>query len=208
MARRRCWGRSRSQCSMFCLITRSTSVMPQVRVESMKSDDKVRARQRFRICVTAQRMMCCIMLCKVAEQLVSKHGYNGAEKELKTHPDTWLAMLQKQQTPQLLDAYDVIADYLLDCALYFFRERIEMAFNSREYVGGSKPRQRLGMNDSIYERLDVDFGFDAALQHSISVKGSSVTRNQVQQMLKNWKIQGLIVQTERGRYRKVQLDVS
>ena len=182
--------------------------MPQVRVESMKSDDKVRARQRFRICVTAQRMMCCIMLCKVAEQLISKHGYNGAEKELKQHPDTWLAMLQKQQTPQLLEAYDVIADYLLDCALYFFRERIEMAFNSREYVGGSTPRQRLGMNDSIYERLDVDFGFDAALQHSISVKGSSVTRNQVQQMLKNWKIQGLIVQTERGRYRKVQLDVS
>jgi len=64
------------------------------------------------------------------------------------------------------------------------------------------------MNDSIYERLDVDFGFDAALQHSISVKGSSVTRNQVQQMLKNWKIQGLIVQTEAGRYRKVQIDVS
>jgi len=180
----------------------------QVRLESMKSDDRVRARQRFRICVTAQRIVCCLMLCKVAEQLVSKHGYNGAEKELKTHPDTWLAMLQKQQTPQLLEAYDVIADYLLDCALYFFRERIEMAFNSREYVGGSKPRQRLGMNDSIYERLDVDFGFDAALQHSISVKGSSVTRNQVQQMLKNWKIQGLIVQTERGRYRKVQLDVS
>ena len=180
----------------------------QVRVESMKSDDKVRARQRFRICVTAQRMMCCIMLCKVAEQLVSKHGYNGAEKELKQHPDTWLAMLQKQQTPQLLEAYDVIADYLLDCALYFFRERIEMAFNSREYVGGSKPRQRLGMNDSIYERLDVDFGFDAALQQSISVKGSGVTRNQVKQMLKNWKKQGLIVQTEAGRYRKVQTEVS
>ena len=179
----------------------------QVRVESMKSDDKVRARQRFRICVTAQRMMCCIMLCKVAEQLIQKHGYNGAEKELKTHPDTWLAMLQKQQTPQLLDAYDVIADYLLDCALYFFRERIEMAFNSREYAG-SYDRKRPGGNDSIYARLDVDFGFDAALQHSISVKGSSVTSNQVRQMLKNWKIQGLIVQTERGRYRKVQSEVS
>ena len=202
MARRRCWGRSRSQCSMFCLITRSTSVMPQVRVESMKSDDKVRARQRFRICVTAQRMMCCIMLCKVAEQLISKHGYNGAEKELKQHPDTWLAMLQKQQTPQLLEAYDVIADYLLDCALYFFRERIEMAFNSREYAG-SADRKRMGKNDSIFARLDVDFGFDAALQHSISVKGSSVTRNQVHQMLKNWKMQGLIIQEEAGRYRKV-----
>ena len=179
----------------------------QVRVESMMSDDKVRARQRFRVCVTAQRIVCCILLCKVAEQLIAKHGYSGAEKELKTHPDVWKAMLLKLQTPQLLEAYDVIADYLLDCALYFFRDRIEMAFNSRDYVGSGE-RKRPGGNDSIYARLDVDFGFDAALQHTISMKGSSVTSNQVRQMLKNWKIQGLIVQTERGRYRKVQADVS
>ena len=179
----------------------------QVRVESMMSDDKVRARQRFRVCVTAQRIVCCILLCKVAEQLIAKHGYSGAEKELKTHPDVWKAMLLKLQTPQLLEAYDVIADYLLDCALYFFRDRIEMAFNSRDYAGSGE-RKRPGGNDSIYARLDVDFGFDAALQHTISMKGSSVTSNQVRQMLKNWKIQGLIVQTERGRYRKVQADVS
>ena len=179
----------------------------RVRVESMKSDDKVRARQRFRVCVTAQRIVCCILLCKVAEQLIQKHGYGGAEKELKTHPDLWRTMLLKLQTPQLLEAYDVIADYLLDCALYFFRDRIEMAFNSREYIG-DRTRLRPGGNDSIYARLDVDFGFDAALQHTISVKGSSVTSNQVRQMLKNWKRQGLIEPTERGRYRKVQTDVS
>ena len=180
----------------------------QVRVESMKSDDKVRARQRFRVCVTAQRIVCCILLCKVAEQLIAKHGYSGAEKELKTHPDMWKAMLLKMQTPQLLAMYDVIADYLLDCALYFFRDRIEMAFSSRDYAGSGERRCRMGSNDSIYARLDVDFGFDAALQHTISMKGSGVTSNQVRQMLKNWKVQGLIVQTERGRYRKVQSDVS
>jgi hypothetical protein len=175
----------------------------QVRVESIKSDDKVRARQRFRICVTTQRMICCIMLCKVAEQLIAKHGYNGAEKELKAHPDTWKTLLQKMQTPQLLDTYDVVADYLLDCALYFFRDRIEAAFTSREYAGNGD-RHRMGKNDSIFARLDVDFGFEGALQHSISVKGSNVTRNQVHQMLKNWKKQGMIVQTEAGRYRKVK----
>ena len=180
----------------------------QVRIESMMSDDKVRARQRFRVCVTAQRIVCCILLCKVAEQLIAKHGYSGAEKELKQHPDAWKAMLLKMQTPQLLAMYDVIADYLLDCALYFFRERIEAAFSSRDYAGSGERRCRMGKNDSIFARLDVDFGFDAALQHSISVKGSSVTRNQVQQMLKNWKKQRLIVQSEAGRYRKVQHDVS
>ena len=61
------------------------------------------------------------------------------------------------QTPQLLGMYDVIADYLLDCALYFFRDRIEAAFSSRDYAGSGERRCRIGSNDSIYARLDVDF---------------------------------------------------
>ena len=177
----------------------------QIRVETIKSDDKVRARQRFRICVTAQRMTCCIMLCKVAEQLIAKHGYTVAEKMLKADPELWKKMLVRTQTPQMLEAYDVVADYLLDCALFFFRDRIENAFNSREYAGGNE-RQRRGKNDSIFARLDMDFSFEGALQHSIGVKGANVTRNQVKQMLKNWKTQGLIVQTEMGRYRKIQAE--
>ena len=172
------------------------------RLETMKNDDRTRARQRFRICVTAQRMTCCIMLCKVAEQLILKHGANGAEQLMKQKPDLWLSMLQKVQTPQVLAIYDVVADYLMEMALYFFRERIEMAFGSRDYVG-SNERMRMGRNDSIFERLDVEFGFEGAFQHSVSVKGANVSRNSVRQMLKNWKKQGLIVQTEAGKYRKV-----
>ncbi|MBP3832724.1 MAG: hypothetical protein ILA03_02025, partial [Bacteroidaceae bacterium] len=61
-----------------------------------------------------------------------------------------------------------------------------------------------GKNDSIFERLDVDFSFEGAVQHSIAVKGGGVTGNSVRQMLKNWKKQGLIVQTDAGRYRKIQ----
>ena len=172
------------------------------RLETMKNDDKVRARQRFRICVTAQRMTCCLMLCRVAEQLIQKHGLTGAEKLLKQKPDLWQTMLQKAQTPQLLEAYDVVADYLMETALYFFRDRIEAAFSSRDY-SGSNDRRRMGKNDSIFERLDVEFGFEGAFQHSVSVKGANVSRNTVRQMLKNWKKQGLVVQTEAGRYRKV-----
>ena len=174
----------------------------RIRLETMKNDDKVRARQRFRICVTAQRMTCCIMLCRVAEQLILKHGLSSAEKLLKQKPDLWQTMLQKAQTAQLLETYDVVADYLMETALYFFRDRIETAFQSRDYIGGND-RQRMGKNDSIFERLDVEFGFEGAFQHSVSVKGANVSRNTVRQMLKNWKKQGLIVQTEAGRYRKV-----
>ena len=171
------------------------------RLETMKNDDKVRARQRFRICVTAQRMTCCLMLCKVCEGLIQKHGLGGAEAHLKQNPNLWKEQLLKAQTPQLLEVYNVVADYLMETALYFFRERIEAAFQSRDY-SGSNDRQRMGRNDSIFERLDVEFGFEGAFQHSVSVKGANVSRNTVRQMLKNWKRQGLIVQTEAGRYRK------
>ena len=176
--------------------------LEQIRQETMMNDDKVKARQRFRICVTAQRMICCLMLCKVAEELIGKHGFEEAEKVMKTKPDLWKEMLQHVQTPQALEAYDVVADYLLDCALFFFRERIEYAFNSREYSGMAE-RRRTGKNDSIFECLDYEFNFDSAFQYSAMMKRGSVSRSQVQQMLKNWKKQGLIVQTESG-YRKVQ----
>ena len=176
--------------------------LEKIRLEAMKNDDRVKARERFRTCVTTQRMVCCLMLCKVCEQLIQKHGLNGAETQLKQHPNLWKEMLQKVQTPARLDTYDVIADSLLDNALYFFRDRIESAFRSSSYAG-SRERRRAGKNDSIYERLDVQFSFEQAKQFSIALKGAGVTRNSVQQMLKNWRIQGLVEQMDDGRYKKV-----
>ena len=181
--------------------------LEKIRLETMKNDDRIRARQRFRVCVTAQRMTCCLMLCKVAEQLIQKHGLNGAETRLKQQPNLWKELLLKAQTPTMLEAYDVIADSLLENALYFFRSRIEHAFKSRDYVGVGERRKR-GKNDSIFERLDIQFSYEQAMQHSVAVKGANVNQNTVRQMLKNWKKQGLIVQTEAGRYRKVQEGVS
>ena len=179
--------------------------LERIRLETMKNDDKVKARQRFRVCVTAQRMTCCLMLCKVCETLIQKYGLSGAETRLKQNPTLWKEMLLKAQTPTMLEAYDVIADSLMDNALFFFRDRIENAFGSRDYAGyQSGERLKRGKNDSIYERLDVQFTFEQAMQHSVAVKGAGVTRNQIHQMLKNWKNQRLIVQTEEGKYRKLE----
>ena len=176
----------------------------RIRLETMKNDDRTRARQRFRVCVTAQRMTCCLMLCKVCEGLIQKHGLKGAETQLKQHPKLWKGMLLKAQTPQLLEAYDVIADSLLENALYFFRDRIENAFNSRDYVGHlTGERMKRGKNDSIFERLDVQFSFEQAMQHSVAVKGAGVNHNTVRQMLKNWRKQGLVVLEGDGKYRKM-----
>ncbi len=175
----------------------------RIRLETMMNDDKVRARQRFRVCVTAQRMTCCLMLCKVCEMLIQKHGLNGAENRLKQHPNLWKELLLKVQTPTMLQTYDVIADSLLENALHFFRERIENAFMSSNYAG-TQERKRLGKNDSIYNRLDSQFTFEQAMQQSVATKGANVSRNQVHQMLKNWKKQKLIVIDEDGKYRKVK----
>ena len=178
--------------------------LEQIRLETMKNDDKVKARQRFRICPTTMRMMTCIMLCKVLETLILKHGFNGAEKQLKESPDLWKGMLVKTQTPTMLETFNILADYQLDNALYFFRSRIEDAFSSKNYCSQSAyDRSRRGKNDSIFERLDVTFTFEQAEQQSIAVKGASATHETVKQMLKNWKRQGLICVLPDMRYQKV-----
>ena len=178
--------------------------LEQIRLETMKNDDKVKARQRFRICPTTMRMMTCIMLCKVAESLIQKHGFQGAEKLLKQNPELWKNLIIKMQTPTMLAVFNVLADYQLDNALYFFRSRIEDAFSSRDYCGQMPyDRTHRGKNDSIFERLDTTFSFEQAQQQSISVKGASVTNETVRQMLKNWKRQGLIGILPDKRYQKV-----
>ena len=179
--------------------------LEQIRMETMKDDDKVKARQRFRICPTTMRMMTCIMLCKVAEFLIRKYGAEEAESQLKQNPFLWKELIVKMQTPVMLSAFDVLANYQLENALYFFRSRIEAAFSSKDYCGQQvlADRIRRGRNDTIFERLDVSFTFEQAQQQSVAIKGASVTHEAVRQMLKNWKRQGLISVLPDARYQKV-----
>lgn len=182
--------------------------LEMIRLETMKNDDKVKARQRFRICPTTMRMMTCLMLCKVAEILIHKHGLNGAEKKLKEHPNLWREMIVRTQTPAMLSVFDTLADYQLENALYFFRQRIEDAFSSKNYNGqASLERSKRGKNDSIFERLDTNFTFEQALQQSIAVKGANVTRETARQMLKNWRKQGLVTILKDKHYQKVNISV-
>ncbi len=177
--------------------------LERVRLETMKNDDKTRARQRFRICPTTMRMMTCLMLCRVVAALIDKHGVAGAETRLKQEPGLWREMILKQQTPALLSAFDVLADYQMDNALFFFRERIEAAFMASSYAGqAASERSKRGRNDSIFERLDRTFSFEQALQQSIAVKGPNTSRNAVKQMLKNWRNQGLVTRGEDMRFVK------
>ena len=178
--------------------------LEQIRLEGIKNDDKTLARQRFRTCPTAMRMTTCLMLCRVAEQLIRSYGMQGAEKRLKTEPTLWQKLLRRQQTPQMLEAFDVIADYMIDNTIFFFRNRIESAFHSPDYVPSGKPRSRRTKNDTIYEQLADRFTTEEAYDTSISVRGFEVTKGRVFTMLYRWEKQGMVERLDKGVYRKTQ----
>ena len=73
----------------------------------------------------------------------------------------------------------------------------------QDATGRTLPCYELTKNDSIFERLDIQFTTEQAMQQSVAVKGAGVTRNTVRQMLKNWRKQGLVVLEEDGNYRKL-----
>ena len=177
--------------------------LERIRMEAMKNDDRVLARQRLRGCVNAQRITCALWLCKVAESLIGRFGLSGAEKRLKLTPKLWITTLEKLQNDDMLQTFDLIADYLIDNDLYYFRERIEGAYESKNYQIG--PRNRVGKNDSIFARLADEFSMEQAIQQCMAVKGANVSRNSVRMMLKNWRNQGLIVVSHTpGHFQKVQ----
>jgi hypothetical protein len=179
---------------------RSRIWVEKIRILAMKNDDKVMARCRLRDHVTAFRMTTCLMLCLVCERLIKQYGLNGAEQRLKADPNLWKRMLQKAQTPAMMEAYDTIADSLLDNDLYFFGEKIARAYENNE--SAQENRIRMGKNDSIYERLPEVFTLDMAYQHSLAVKGAMASRNAARMMLKNWRKQGIVILCDDGTYKK------
>ena len=182
-----------------------------VRLSTLMNGDKVRARQRFRVAVTAMRYICCMMLCAYAEWLIEHldkrgkralpkwaHGAETAEQYLKTHPTAACEQVPKLfQTEEYLQAYNVIADYLLENILFYFRQKLTSAYQNGDYVGGE--RKRVGANDSVYERLPEVFTIEQARQ----AKGLNETDNAARQMVKNWVKQHLVEALDRGVYKKL-----
>ena len=176
--------------------------LERIRIETLENDDKTKARQRFRTCPTAMRMTTCLMLCRVAELLIQRHGFQGAEKQLKAHPTLWQELLQRQQTPQMLATFDVLADYMIDNAIYFFRERIEEAFRAATYAPSDSLRTQKGSNDTIYRKLAGQFTTEEAYGATVSVRGFDVQRGRVFTMLSRWERQGMVERIEKGVYKK------
>lgn len=178
------------------LEARSREWVERVRREALKDDDRVRARARLRDHGTAVRMTACLILCAVAERLIKQHGLAGAEKQLKMRPTLTAEMAAKLQTPSILEAYEVMAESLIDNDMLYFRDKLESATAG---ISVSDVRANRGKNDRIYDRLSDTFTFEQAM----GAKGNGCSRNSVHQMLKNWRKQGLCIVRDDGQYQKL-----
>ena len=174
----------------------------KIRLSALKCDDEVLANCRKRTHTTAQRIVCTMMLCSVAEKLMKKYGLEKAEGLIKDNPELLGRMMAKEQTEEMLAAYDVIADYLVDNDIYFFRSKLTKAYEqNRNERGGDSKRQRRGKNDTIFDMLPQNFSRADAMKMAARVNGESGTDNAVAKMLYNWKSSGLVT-IEGGLFRK------
>ena len=179
------------------LEARSQQWTEAVRVAALKDNDRVMARCRMRDHVIAYRMTACLLLCAAAERMVREYGETGAVQRLTADPQAFAEWAVRSQTPAMLEAYDALADSLLENDLHFVRERIERAYNGDDYRTEASGRCKRGRNDSIFARLPQEFSFEQAYRMSGQLK-ERVTRNSVHQMLKNWRRQGLVEMWQEG----------
>ncbi len=179
--------------------------LEQIRLETMKNDDKVKARQRFRICPTTMRMMTCIMLCKVARIADSEAWFPGcretveAESAVVEGNDREDADANHARMPS-------ISWLIISWRMHSTSSAVALRMLShRRTIAGSRHTIVHDVVETIlsFERLDVTFTFEQAQQQSVAVKGANVTHEAVRQMLKNWKRQGLINILPDSRYQKV-----
>ncbi|MBP5507188.1 MAG: DUF3987 domain-containing protein [Prevotella sp.] len=180
--------------------------LEEIRILSMKSWDKVLARQRFRGCINSQRVSGAILLCKCLEKLYNDCGndIDKAERELKRSPRCWMRYIDECFENQYMDqVFQVVTDAMLDITLYFFRERLAEAYADKDYAKvTSAPVKSKSANSTVYDLLPTEFTFEQAMSQAIDVKGVNISANNVSQMLKNWKNHGLVEYLGSKRYTK------
>nr|MCR4920323.1 DUF3987 domain-containing protein [Bacteroidaceae bacterium] len=181
--------------------------LEDIRLESIKEADPIKARFRMRTCVNAQRVVGCLLVVAAATRLIEKHGLEGARQQLEADPECWLPLLPSLMRGKFLSIFNLVADYLLENSLHYFRKKMEEADSElSQIVSGN--RQRTGKNDNIYAQLPDVFTFEQAFNIGKNVRGNGYTMNSCQQMIKNWKRQGLIEPIPDNKFRKLNSKTS
>jgi hypothetical protein len=86
----------------------------------------------------------------------------------------------------------------MENVLYYFRGRIEKAYNSQQDAIVSIRRTK-GRNDNYYDQLSEKF----TIQQAMLLRDDDPEGNRTRSMLKNWTRQGLIRNVGLGKYEKV-----
>ena len=178
--------------------------LEKVRLKALEDYDAVLARQRMRVCVTAQRVTCCMMLCSMLEKLIRVKG--SVEKSadfLRLNPIAWHNMLLDEQTDAMKANFNLIADTMLDTNMYYFRKQIRYANDeAEENIGASPSRSRAIASQSVFDLLPREFTTAEAGVAYFKAKGRNVSAPAISQMITVWLKRGMVEKKEIGVYMK------
>lgn len=129
------------------------------------------------------------------------HNAKTAEDYLRNHPDAVTKDMLRFQTPEFLESYNIIADYLKENILYYFGNKISKAYEQDDYAGDFVPK-RQGKNASIFDSLSKQFSIDDA-RKAKSTKDNNCSENSVNKMLQHWVENHLCKRIGSGLYEKL-----
>ena len=157
----------------------------------------------MRVCVTAQRITCCMMLCSMLENLIDRKGsVENAEDYLKRNPTAWKELLAKEQTDAMKSNYELIADTLLDTNMYYFKKQIRFANEEAEENISGASHGRALPSQSVFDLLNDEFTTGEAGAAYFKARGRVGSNQALMSMITIWIKRNMVTRKDRGVYMK------
>lgn len=186
--------------------------LEKVRLATLKNDDTIRAKFRFRCAVSASRVIATWMIVRAIDFLIDhidnknsnpcipipatlsrnwRNGAKSAERWLMENPDGFVQILSLIDQSDVLAAYDAVADYLLDNLDNLFHAKIEENHKKTTPLPELTKRHN---TRTYYDALPNVFTLEAVK----AVRPDANSRT-ISYMLYNWKRCKLIAELNQGK---------
>ena len=178
--------------------------LEKVRIHALENFDETLARQRIRVCVNAQRVVCCMMLCSMLEKLIAKKGgVEQAKSYLNRNLDVWQDLLLNEQTPEMKANFELIADTMINTNMFYFAKQLNTANDIAEGYIDSNAKLRPIASQNIYNLLPQQFTSAQALKAYAQINGKMVSHQAIHKMIMVWIQRGMATKGGRDDYRKL-----
>lgn len=170
----------------------------------LKTQDEAKDDLRKRIPLTAMRIVCCLLLVEYAEYLLRSidhssdaerpewaGGCASAVEFLERNPKAVEEHISEFCTEDYHKLYDLIATYLLDNLLFFFRDRV-VASKNKSKNGVSTHRASSKKYDYVFNALPTEFTLNDAMKAS-ALDDSGKNRDIIKSQIRYWIKDGLAV---------------